>query len=89
MQRRSKFLKRGGLAACLFVMTAAIGAFADEPLATDEDFEFSLDTGGSPYVVASAGATPLVYLAGETIEITAPDGSYSTPVSSEIGRAHV
>ena len=82
MQRRIKFLRGGGLAACLFAMMAAIGAFADEPLATDLDFEFSLDTGGSPYVVASAGPTLLVYLADESIEITAPDGSSSTPVSS-------
>ena len=82
MQRRSKIMKRGGLAACLFAMTAAIVAFADEPLATDSDFEFALDTGGSPYVVASAGASSLVYIAGETVEITAPDGSSSTPVSS-------
>ena len=84
MQRRSRLLKGGALAPCLVAMTAAIGAFADEPLAADSDFEFSLDTGGSPYVVASAGATPLIYLAGESIEITAPDGSSSTPVSSAV-----
>lgn len=82
MQKRSKFLRGGGLAACLFVMTAATGAFADEPLATDSDFEFSLDTGESPYVVANSGGALLVYLADESIEITAPDGSSSTPVSS-------
>lgn len=82
MQKRSKFLRGGGICACLFAITAAVGAVAGEPLATDSDFEFSLDTGGSPYVVASAGESLVVYLAGESIEITAPDGSSSTPVSS-------
>lgn len=82
MRRRSEFLNGCGFALSFFAMATMSGVFAGEPLATDSDFEFSLDTGGSPYVVASVGESLVVYLAGESIEITAPDGSSSTPVSS-------
>jgi hypothetical protein len=82
MRRGSEFLNGCGFALSFIAMATMSGVFAGEPLATDSDFEFSLDTGGSPYVVASAGEALVVYLAGESIEITAPDGSSSTPVSS-------
>ncbi len=74
MKARSSFLALVFLSAGQFQGNAAI-------VANSAPRTFDIDTSGSAHAVTSLGAISLPYWAGNTITVTAPDDSVSTPVS--------
>ena len=74
MKARAIFLALLFLSAGQFQVNAAMVANSTPQV-------FDIDTSGSAHAVKSLDAISLPYRAGDTITVTAPDGSVSTPVS--------
>ena len=74
MKARTLFLALLFMSAGQFQVVAAM-------VADSTPQAFDIDTSGSAHAVTSMDAISLPYWVGDTITVTAPDGSVSTPVS--------
>jgi len=73
------------LCSAVSAATLALACNADSILATSADVAFKLDTTGPAYSVASLGAVtsmlPTTWRKGETVTVTAPNGTVTTLVT--------
>lgn len=74
------------LCSAVSAATLALACNADGVLATSADVAFKLDTTGPAYSVASLGAVtsmlPTTWRKGETVTVTAPNGTVTTLVTN-------